>query len=88
MNGNNLCENLSDTYVYKAGTVGLEEILYIAYDGICIWDEKYQYNIGCYASGDGSLVVNVCNATIEKESAIILDYIDGVWKKPLEILWK
>ena len=81
LNGNNLCENLSDTYVYKAGTVGLEEILYIAYDGISIWDEKYQYNIGCHASGDGSLVVNVHNASIEKESAIILDYIDGVWKK-------
>lgn len=79
LNGNNLCENLSETYVYVAGADGLEEILYIAYDGISIWDEKYQYNIGCHVAEEGGLAVDVCSASLEAENTIILEYIEGVW---------
>ena len=85
INGNNLCETLSDTYVYTWKKGGLEEVLYIGCDEISVWDERYMYNLGSSISESGKLVVDVCgskeNGVIDNTRTIYLKYIEGEWKK-------
>lgn len=86
IDGNNLCETLSDTYVYIESKDGLEEILYIEFGKMNLWDERYKYNLGCSLSEGGELIFEACNprsdsGVIEECGIVILKYVEGEWKK-------
>lgn len=86
INGINLCETLSDTYVYTESMDGLEETLYIEAGKMNLQDERYKYNLGCSLSEGGEMIFEACDSlsdsgVIEECGIIILKYIEGEGKK-------